>query len=188
MVPGPQGIPADYLSEPPAVDGEIRSKTKPNDERVLRCTSTIRDKQLKFDEYRAKGIIGVGDCTVIAVNICRLSDLDTDGNGISRYPLSMEAVFPIGPLAVPISRDGNIDGPAQNTLRFMVRKAGSREIETTSFLSFGFCGCQRGDPGASKAYDRRGFGRVDNSQPARHEPSPDRPVRPLQRVCGTGIW
>ena len=33
---------------------------------------------------------------MFAVNICRLSDLDPDGNGISQYPLSMEAVFPIG--------------------------------------------------------------------------------------------
>ncbi len=106
----------------------------------MRCTSTIADKQIKFDAYRAKGIIGASDCTVIAVNICRLSDLDPDGNGISRYPLSMEAVFPIGPLAVPISHEGKIDGPAQNVPRFMVRKASGKEIETTGFLSPAFAG------------------------------------------------
>jgi hypothetical protein len=98
VVPGPNGIPANYL-ESSVPGGEIRAKRKPNDERVLRCASVIRDKRLKLDEHRAKGIIGANDCTVIAVNICRLSDWDPDGNGISQYPLSMEAVFPVGPLA-----------------------------------------------------------------------------------------
>ena len=81
-------------------------KTKPDDERVLRFTSAVADKRLKLDEYRAKGIVGANDCAVIAVNICRLSDWDPDGNGISQYPLSMEAVFPIGPLAVSLTSDG----------------------------------------------------------------------------------
>jgi hypothetical protein len=139
VVPGPHGIPADYLKSP-VPGGEIRVKTKPNDERVLRCTSAIADKRLKLDEYRAKGIIGVNDCAVIAVNICRLSDWDPDGNGISQYPLSMEAVFPIGPLAVSLTPDGEIDGPAQNVPRFAVRKASGKEIETTTFLTQDFAG------------------------------------------------
>ena len=120
--------------------GEIRVKAKPHDERVLRCTSAIADKRLKFDEYRAKGIVGASDCAVIAVNICRLSDWDPDGNGISQYPLSMEAVFPIGPLAVSLTPDGKIDGPAQNVPRFAVRKASGKEIETAIFLTQDFAG------------------------------------------------
>jgi type I restriction enzyme S subunit len=139
VVPGPQGIPADYLDSP-VPGGEICVKTKPNDQRVLRCTSAIADKRLKLDEYRAKGTIGANDCAVIAVNICRLSDLDPDGNGISQYPLSMEAVFPIGPLAVPITRDGRIDGHPQNVPRFAVRKASGKEIETANFLTPIFAG------------------------------------------------
>ena len=139
VVPGPQGIPADYL-ESPVLGGEIRVKTKPNDERVVRCTSVIADKRLKLDKYRATGIIGANDCAVIAVNICRLSDSDSDGNGISQYPLSMEAVFPIGPLAVPLTPDNKIDGPAQNVPRFAVRKASGKEVETGIFLTPDFAG------------------------------------------------
>lgn len=139
VVPGPQGIPVDYL-ESPVLGGEIRAKTKPDDERVLRCTSVIADKRLKLDEYRGKGIIGANDCVVIALNICRLSDFDFDGNGISQYPLSMEAVFPIGPLAVSITPDGKIDGPAQNVPRFAVSKAIGTEIETANFLCPVFAG------------------------------------------------
>jgi type I restriction enzyme S subunit len=50
----------------------------------------------------------------------------------------MEAVFPIGPLGVPITPEGNLDGDAQNIPRFAVRKASGREIETTSFLDSRF--------------------------------------------------
>lgn len=139
VVPGPHGIPANY-PESPVLGGEICVKTKPNDERVLRCTSVIADKRLKLDQYRAIGVIGAKDCTVIAVNICRLSDWDQDGNGISQYPLSMEAVFPIGPLAVPLTPDGKIDGPAQNVPCFAVRKASGKEIETAIFLTSNFAG------------------------------------------------
>ena len=93
VVPAPHGIPAGYL-ESPVPARETRAKKKPDVERVLRCTSVIGDKRRKLDKYRAMGIIGANDCAVIAVNVCRLSDWDADGNGVSRYPLSMEAVFP----------------------------------------------------------------------------------------------
>ena len=62
-VPGPQGIPTDYL-ESPLLNCESRVKAKPNDERVLRCTSVIADKRLKLEElteYRATGIVGAND-------------------------------------------------------------------------------------------------------------------------------
>jgi hypothetical protein len=131
-VPSPEGIPADWLKPPHK--GEIRVKTKPDQPRVLRCTSAIDAKQKKFAEYLAKGIIGANDCAVIAVNICRLSDWDVDGNGISQRPLVMEAVFPIGPLGVPITREDELDGPAQHMSRFAIKKLNGREIQTANFL------------------------------------------------------
>jgi len=136
VVPAPEDVPADYLEPPPA--GKFRLRSKPDAERVLRCMSVIADKRYKVDGYLAKGIIGAADCVIIAVNICRLSDLDPDGNGITRMPLSMEAVFPIGPLVVPISSDGKIDGPMQNAPRFAVRKASGEPIKTTAFLDPAF--------------------------------------------------
>ena len=132
IVPSPVGIPADWL-EPPR-NGEYRVKTKPDKERVLRCTSAIDAKQKKFAEYRAKGIVGASDCAVIAINICRLSDWDVDGIGISQLPLVMEAVFPIGPLGVPITREGKPDGPAQHMPRFALKKVNGSEIQTANFL------------------------------------------------------
>jgi hypothetical protein len=132
IVPSPEGIPADWLETPRR--GEFRVKTKPDQPRVLRCTSAIDAKQKKFAEYRTKGIISASDCTVIAVNICRLSDYDFDGNGVSQLPLVMEAVFPVGPLGVPITAEGKLDGPAQHTPRFVLKKANQSEIRTANFL------------------------------------------------------
>ncbi len=133
IVPSPEGITADYL-EPPR-NGEYRAKTKPDKERVLRCTSAIADKQKKFAEYRTKGIVGASDCAVIAVNICRLSDWDVDGNGHSKLPLVLEAVFPIGPLGVPITWEGKPDGPAQHMPQFALKKVNGSEIQTANFLA-----------------------------------------------------
>jgi hypothetical protein len=136
IVPAPEGISVDWLEAPRS--GEIRVKTKPDQERALRCTSAITDKQKKFCKYRTQGIIGPGDCAVIAVNICRLSDWDFDGNGISQLPLVMEAVFPIGHIAVPITSDGKPGGPAQNVARYELRKPNASGIQTANFLDPAF--------------------------------------------------
>jgi hypothetical protein len=132
VVPSPEGIPSDWLAPPMA--GEVKAVSKPHREMLLRCTSAIADKQKKFTDYRAKGIVGQADAAVIAVNICRLSDWDIDGTGVSQLPLMMEAVFPIGAIAVPISREGKIDGPAQHLHRFSIDKADRRTIPTGYFL------------------------------------------------------
>jgi hypothetical protein len=132
VVPSPEGIPTEWL-EPPR-KGDYRVKTMPHEQMLLRCTSVIADKRKKFAKDRAKGIVGASDCAVIAVNICRLSDLDSDGNGISQLPLVMEAVFPIGPLAVRMMREGKPDGPMQHTPRFAIRKINASNVPTGTFL------------------------------------------------------
>ncbi len=135
VVPSPEGVPAEWLEVPR--QNEIKARSMPDTERVLRCTSAICDKQKKFAEYQAKSIISPNDCMVIAVNICRLSDLDIDGNGISRYPLSMEALFGIGPIAVPIMDDYTL-GAAQNIPRYKIRKSSGKEVETIIFYDPAF--------------------------------------------------
>jgi type I restriction enzyme S subunit len=132
VVPAPEGIPAEWL-EPPRI-GECRVKTMPPEQMLLRCTTAIDAKRNKLDEYRAKGIIAANDCTVVAVNICRLSDWDIDGNGISQLPLVMEAVFSIGPLDVPISRDGKPNGTARHMPRHSIKKENGTDISTGNFL------------------------------------------------------
>jgi hypothetical protein len=175
VVPSPEGIPADWL-EPPRPGEKIRVRTKPDSERVLRCTSAVVDKRAKFEKDRAKGIVGPNDCTVIAVNICRLSDIDPDGNGISLFPLVMEAVLPIGPVGVPISRDGKQAGPAQNIPRFSVKKSSGREIYTDSFLDPVFSNVSAA-AGSPKPPTREGIDSLDDSQSACDQFPADRSLR-----------
>ncbi|MES2255510.1 MAG: hypothetical protein V4559_10765 [Pseudomonadota bacterium] len=137
VVPSPEGIPEEYLT--PVKPGEFKLGSKIDQPRVLRCTSAIADKKAKFQEYHTKGIVGPRDCAVIAVNICRLSDIDPDGNGISQYPLVMEALYPIGPIAVPINPDGTL-GKAENMPRFELSKATGRTIGTGYFLDPAYSG------------------------------------------------
>lgn len=132
VVPSPEGIPREWLNPP--TKGQPTVRSMPDKERVLRCTSAIKDKKDKFVKYKMKNIVGKDDFTVIAVNICRLSDYDIDGRGISQLPLVMEALFHIGRLAAPITPEGKPDGPLQHIPRYTVKKANGRDVETGLFL------------------------------------------------------
>jgi hypothetical protein len=137
VVPSPEGISPEWL-EPP-IKGKITVKTKPDAPRVLRCTQAIKAKRDQLEKYRKKGIVGTSDSAVIAVNICRLSDWDVDGTGISQLPLVMEALFPIGPLAVPIMHDGTM-GQGQHVPRFSIEKAEGNNVEGAYFCDPAFAG------------------------------------------------
>lgn len=136
VVPAPDGIPDEWLT--PIIPGEVRVRSKPDVERVLRCTSAIVDKRKKFDNYLAKRIVSENDICVIAVNICRLSDWDIDGMGISQLPLCVEALFPIGAIGVPLNSRGEQAGLAQNMFRPSVQKGRRVDVETSNFLDKDF--------------------------------------------------
>ena len=133
IVPAPEGIPAEYLRTPKV--GEVILKTVPHQEKLLRWTAALKEKRDKFQRYVESGIIPATDPTVIAVNGCRLADWSIDDNGISRMPLAVEATFPVGPIAVPISRDGLIDGEATRVPRYSIQNANGAEVRTDSFLN-----------------------------------------------------
>jgi hypothetical protein len=53
---------------------------------------------------------------VIAINGCRTTGLGYQDNGITQLPFAVEAVFPVGPLAVRVNRnDGPVVGDAFHT-------------------------------------------------------------------------
>ncbi len=66
---------------------------------LLRWTSALASKNRKFLGYRKEGIVKNNDVCIIAIN----GHLLGEGRGISRLPYAVEAVFPIGPLAVGIT-------------------------------------------------------------------------------------
>jgi hypothetical protein len=133
IVPAPEGIPAEYLA-PPKV-GEFIVKTMPHKEILLRGTAALKEKREKFQRYVVNGIISATEPTVIAINGCRLCDFAIDDHGISQMPLAVEATFPVGPIAVPISRDGRIDGEARRIPRYAIENANGAEVRTDSFLN-----------------------------------------------------
>jgi hypothetical protein len=133
IVPAPEGIPTEYLRTPKV--GEVILKTVPHQEKLLRWTAALKEKRAKFQRYVENRIIPATDPAVIAVNGSRLADWSIDDNGISRMPLPVEATFPVGPIAVPISRDGQIDGEAKRIPRYSIDNANGAEVRTDSFLN-----------------------------------------------------
>jgi hypothetical protein len=133
IVPAPEGIPDEYLRTPKV--GEVIVKTVPHQEKLLRWTAAVKEKRGKFERYVRNGTIPATDPTVIAINGSRLADWSADDNGVSRMPLAVEATFPVGPIAVPISRDGRIDGEARRFPRYSIKNANGAEVRTDSFLN-----------------------------------------------------
>lgn len=132
-MPEPKGIPDEYL-RPPKV-GEVILRTVPHREILLRWTAALKEKREKFQRYLENGTIPANEPTVIAINGCRLADWFPDDNGVSRMPIAIEATFPIGPIAVPISRDGQIDDEAMRIPRYSIENANRAEVRTDSFLN-----------------------------------------------------
>ncbi len=135
VTPSPEGIPPDCL-EPPK-KGEVNFKPMPHEERLLRWTSVLKDKRTKLESDRKRNIINNADCTVIAVNSGRLHDyLPNDLVGSSGIPFAVAAVFPIGPIAVPITPDGKPDGEPTNVPRYTIQKPNScASVPTDNFLN-----------------------------------------------------
>lgn len=148
IVPSPEGIPGDYL-RPPEV-GEFRAGSFLHREILLRWTSALRDKRAKLQTYLEDGVIAETDCTVIAINGCRAVGLAYQDNGITQLPFAVEAVFPVGPLAVSVNRkDGRTIGDAYHTARYMIEKPNGAPVPTDNFLNPGYAnvsaimGCAR---------------------------------------------
>jgi len=133
VTPSPEGIPPDYLE--PVRRGEVKVRTMPHEQMLLRWTSVVKDKRDKLQRYIDKKIILATDCTIIAVNGCRLSDFAVDDLGISQLPFAVEAVFPVGPIAVPITRDGQLSGEPTRIPRYAIRKPSGSAVSTANFLN-----------------------------------------------------
>jgi type I restriction enzyme S subunit len=133
VTPAPEGIPSNYL-EPPK-KGVVEFKPVLNEQPLLRWTSVLRDKRKKLETDKKQGVIGDQDCTIIAVSSCRLHDWRPNDLGVSRFPFAVEAVFPIGPVAYPVSVDGQPAGEPANIPRYEIPKTNNSSVPTTSFLN-----------------------------------------------------
>lgn len=114
IVPAPEGIPCEWLTE----HGGVYSM--PDDKILLRWTHSIYEKQKKHISDVKKGAVSALHPFVIAINSCRLSRFPDD-HGITQWPFAVEAVFPVGPIVVPIDKGAKKCGNAFQSLRFSVQ-------------------------------------------------------------------
>jgi hypothetical protein len=111
----------------------------PHDAIALRWTAAFKEKAQKLAAYQRQGIVPENDAYVIAIHGGQLGALPLD-HGISRYPLVLEAVFPLGPLAVSVDRSTGKVGNAFNTSRFAIENANNAPVPTTAFVNPTYAG------------------------------------------------
>jgi hypothetical protein len=128
VVPAPVDIPREYLT--PLKSGEVEFRRVPLEEMLLRWTAVLKKKRDKLRRYRDKGIIAEQDCTVVAINDCQLSDYRPFDISSSGFPFAVEAVFPVGPRAAPITPDGRPAGEVAPTIRDVIRNRNKAEVST----------------------------------------------------------
>lgn len=141
VCPNPANVPADFLEFAPG------ARSHPHEQILLRYTSAIADKARKLYGYAAakgerpeagylqSGIVGPHEAYVIAVNACRLRHGPFSSfEGISQYPVAVEAVFPVGPLEIRFdSATLDVVGSG-NGVRFHVLKPNGATVSTHMFL------------------------------------------------------
>lgn len=131
-VPEPIDLPPEWLA-PPKI-GECRVREMPHEAMLLRWTNAISTKRAKVDRYLEKGVVDRKDSVFIAINACRLSDFSMDDHGITQLPYAVEAVFPVGPIAIKISPYENNNSEAIRTLRYSIEKKTGIHVSTGNFL------------------------------------------------------
>ena len=98
----PKGVPGDWLEHPKP--NEFKTGDVPHTEVLLRWTAALKAKCDKLDIDLKKKIIGENDAYVIAINGCQLGAFALN-HGVSRYPYAVEAVYALGPVAIPIDKE-----------------------------------------------------------------------------------
>ena len=98
---------------------------------LLRWTNALSAKKKKFSEYRDKGIVQGSNVCVIAITGHLLGG---EPRGVSQLPWAVEAVFPIGPLAVDINKRTGEHSTLYTSERWTVRKLNRADVQTDSFL------------------------------------------------------
>lgn len=130
--PEPMGVPEDWLEHPKP--GEFKVGDVPHNEVLLRWTSAIKAKWEKLKIYRQKKIVGESDAYVIAVNGCQLGAFALQ-HGVSRFPYAVEAVYALGPVAVPINKDTGKIGQPFVSVRPAIQNAKGAPVPTSLFLA-----------------------------------------------------
>jgi type I restriction enzyme S subunit len=129
--PEPKGVPADWMEGPKP--NEFKVGTFPHNEILLRWTAALKEKWEKLGKYRKAGIVRDTDAYVIAINGCQLGALPMN-HGISRFPFAVEAVYCVGPVAVPIDTETGRIGKSFVTEQTNILNANASPVPTSLFV------------------------------------------------------
>ena len=130
--PEPMGVPGDYLEGPKP--GEFKVGDVPHEEVRRRWIAAIKAKADKLAGYRAKGIVRDEDAYVIAVNGCQLGALPIH-HGVSQLPYAVEAVYPAGPIAVPVNKETGAFGTPYLSNQWAIKSAQGKPVPTSMFVN-----------------------------------------------------
>lgn len=179
ICPEPRGLPEGWL-KPKSQKVEVFSF--PHGSIILRWMSAIKEKAEKLlgpesapeEGYLSKGIVGIDDAYVIAINGCQLHRPGFTGlNGISDFPFVVEAVFAVGPYQVFIDRETLTQTGADYQHRPMVQKPNGSMVPAYTFLD------PRFEPiSAIWAVDMDGSAAIGNWEPmvVVHNPNAKNPI------------
>lgn len=125
----------------------------PEDKIVLRYTTAIRDKYVKYLRYLRMGLVHREDAYVIAVNRSGLAYRWVQA--AIDLPRFLKAVYPIGELEVLIDRNELRISGMQNRSRFFISKANKSDVPVQAFVDRRWRGlsailCSDVDVGSSK--------------------------------------
>lgn len=130
--PEPMGVPKDYLVGPKP--GEFKVGDVPHEEVRRRWITAIKAKADKLAGYRAKRIVGDDDAYVIAVNGCQLGALPIH-HGVSQLPYAVEAVYPAGPIAIPVNKETGAFGAPYVSNQWSITSARGKPVPTSMFVN-----------------------------------------------------
>jgi type I restriction enzyme S subunit len=129
--PEPKGVPDHWLEHPKP--NEFKTGDVPHTEVLLRWTAALKAKWDKLKLDREKKIVGENDAYVIAINGCQLGAFALQ-HGVSRYPYAVEAVYALGPVAIPIDKETGRIGKAFVTERPRIETAKGAPVPTSLFV------------------------------------------------------
>lgn len=135
--PEPKGVPGDWMEGPKP--NEFKVGTFPHNEILLRWTAALKAKWEKLSKYRKDGIVRDTDAYVIAINGCQLGALPLN-HGISRFPFAVEAVYCVGPIAVPIDTETGRIGKSFVTEQTSILNANAAPVPTSLFVDPAYAG------------------------------------------------
>ncbi len=130
--PEPMGVPEDYLEFPKP--GEFKVGDVPHEEVRRRWIAAIDEKAKKLKKYRAKSIVGRNDAYIIAVNGCQLGALPIH-HGLSGLPYAVEAVYPAGPVSVPVEKATGAFGKPYIGTQWSINSANGSPVPTSMFVN-----------------------------------------------------